>query len=128
MKEKYKEILLALILGLVVPGLLFWAVDKFKIKPENSIQNTTAVASLQPEKSKISVKTDQGIEMMDLEEYLVGVVLREMPANFEVEALKSQAVVARTYTLKRIETGGKHDEAIICTNSSCCQGYCSPAE
>ncbi len=128
MKEKYKEILLALILGLVVPGLLFWAVDKFKIKPENTPQNTTAVASIQPDESKISVKTDLGIEMMDLEEYLVGVVLREMPASFEIEALKSQAVVARTYALKRLETGGKHDKAIICTNSSCCQGYSSPKE
>ena len=38
---------------------------------------------------------------LPIEEYLVGVVLAEMPAGFELEALKAQAVCARTYTLKR---------------------------
>ena len=35
---------------------------------------------------------------MDLGTYLVGVVRAEMPASFELEALKAQAVAARTYT------------------------------
>ncbi len=38
-----------------------------------------------------------------LENYLVGVVAAEMPAEFELEALKAQAVAARTYVLKKIE-------------------------
>lgn len=42
---------------------------------------------------------------IELEEYLVGVVAAEMPASFNIEALKAQAVVARTYTLKRIKSG-----------------------
>lgn len=42
------------------------------------------------------------IETMGLEEYLVGVVAAEMPAEFEDEALKAQAVAARTYAAKRI--------------------------
>lgn len=42
------------------------------------------------------------IEHIELEEYLVGVVAAEMPASFHIEALKAQAIVARTYTLKRI--------------------------
>lgn len=37
-----------------------------------------------------------------LEDYLLGVVAAEMPAEFEVEALKAQAVAARTYAVKRI--------------------------
>ena len=41
---------------------------------------------------------------LDLEEYVVGVVAGEMPASFEVEALKAQAIAARSYALSKIET------------------------
>lgn len=44
---------------------------------------------------------------LDLEEYLIGVVASEMPASFHSEALKAQAVVARTYALKKIADGQK---------------------
>jgi len=52
-------------------------------------------------------------QSITLREYLVGVVLAEMPADFEEEALKAQAVVARTYTRKRME-GSKHGAAAVC--------------
>jgi stage II sporulation protein D len=42
---------------------------------------------------------------IDLEEYLVGVVAAEMPASFDLEALKAQAVAARTYALRRMTQG-----------------------
>ena len=64
------------------------------------------------------------VEEMTLGEYLVGVVRAEMPASFETEALKAQAVAARTYTLYKMQTGGNHGEtADICTDSTCCQAY-----
>jgi len=128
MKKTTKEILLALFLGIVCPGLLFWTVDKIRPIPESRADDTTAFVSVQQEVTEISVKLENAVEQMELEAYLVGVVLQEMPASFEEEALKAQAVVARTYTLKRLEAGGKHEEADICTNSSCCQGYCSPED
>ena len=54
----------------------------------------------------VTVVRSSGIILqMELEEYLIGVVGGEMPASFNVEALKAQAVVARTYTLKRISEG-----------------------
>ena len=63
---------------------------------------------------------------MTLGKYLVGVVRAEMPASFEPEALKAQAVTARTYTLYKMQTGGNHgDTADICTDSTCCQAYIS---
>lgn len=71
------------------------------------------------------LKGDQ-VEEMDLGTYLVGVVRAEMPASFELEALKAQAVAARTYTLYKIQSGGNHgDTADICTDSTCCQAYIS---
>lgn len=63
---------------------------------------------------------------MELGTYLEGVVRAEMPASFHPEALKAQAVAARTYTLYKIQKGGSHGEtADICTDPGCCQAYCS---
>ena len=68
-------------------------------------------------------KTNQ-IEEIKLDEYLYGVVSSEMPANFEVEALRAQAVVARTYTIYTIShNNGKHEDAQICDDSKCCQAW-----
>lgn len=47
-----------------------------------------------------------------MDEYLIGVVGAEMPASFNIEALKAQAVVARTYALKRIKNGGKLTDSV----------------
>ena len=66
------------------------------------------------------------IQEIDLDEYLYGVVSAEMPASFEEEALKAQAVVARTYTIyKIVNNDGKHGEADICDDSGCCQAWIS---
>ncbi|AET70889.1 stage II sporulation protein D [Desulfosporosinus orientis DSM 765] len=56
--------------------------------------------------SDISIKVlmpNGNVEKLSLEEYVVGVVAAEMPAEFELEALKAQAVAARTYAVKRIK-------------------------
>ncbi len=78
------------------------------------------------EKSEIIHVYNEGeIIDMELEEYLVCVVAAEMPASFEPEALKAQAVAARTYTLYKKNHGGcsAHSGADICTDSSHCQAY-----
>lgn len=48
-----------------------------------------------------------------------------MPANFEIEALKAQAIVARTYTAYKMYKGSKHENADICDDSKCCQAWIS---
>ena len=69
------------------------------------------------------------IEELPIDEYLYGVVSSEMPANYEAEALKAQAIVARTYTIYQImNNSGKHPGADICDNSSCCQAWISKDE
>lgn len=73
-------------------------------------------------------KEDGSICEMNLDEYLLGVVSAEMPADYEIEALKAQAVVARTYTLYTIIHSNKHGDGIICTSSSCCQAWLSKEE
>ncbi len=53
------------------------------------------------------------IEKMPLEEYIVGVLAGEMPINFEMEALKAQAVASRSYALKRMEYNKDKDYDVV---------------
>ena len=70
-------------------------------------------------------KTEE-VEELPIDEYLYGVVSSEMPASYDIEALKAQAVVARTYTIYQItHSKGKHNDADICDNFSCCQAWLS---
>lgn len=71
----------------------------------------------------LHTKTSQ-VEEVKLDDYLCNVVSAEMPADYEVEALKAQAIVARTYTVYKIKNK-KHDNADICDDSTCCQAWIS---
>lgn len=53
------------------------------------------------------------IETIPLEQYLIGVLSGEMPVSYELEALKAQAVAARTYTLKKMETNKNNQFDIV---------------
>lgn len=64
------------------------------------------------------------ISEIDLEEYLVGVLAAEIPALYPEDALKAQAVAARSYILSRADNPNPdHPEAVVCTNSNHCKGY-----
>ena len=56
------------------------------------------------EVKKVSIKYKDEVVDMPLEEYVVGVVACEMPASFDIEALKAMAVAARTFALYKIST------------------------
>jgi len=83
-----------------------------------------------PDSKEITVWIDGSLTKMPMEEYLVGVVAAEMPASFEMEALKAQAVAARTYTQYKKDHSGctAHAGADICCESSHCQAYMTAAE
>ena len=68
-----------------------------------------------------------GVCEMDMQEYLVGVVAAEMPASFEPQALRAQAVAARTYALY-CTSAHKHGTAGVCTDPGCCQAYADDAQ
>lgn len=73
---------------------------------------------------KLFHKESGQIEEIPIDEYLYGVVSAEMPANYEEEALKAQAVAARTYTIYQISNSKeKHGDADICDDSTCCQAW-----
>ncbi len=67
---------------------------------------------------------EKATHVMNIEEYLTGVVCAEMPASFEKEALKAQAVAARSYAVYRIENqSADHPEAAVCTDFAHCKAY-----
>lgn len=126
MRNKLSWVLLALILVVVVlPAVLIKGPDLFRPKTEIQLTGTTV---------KVKNVNTGAIQSYDVENYLVGVVAAEMPALFELEALKSQAVAARTYTIKRIqmaeagEGNGVHPGAALCTDPTHCQAWISDAE
>lgn len=120
----------ALILLLIVCLLIFLSISRNMRRDEPKEE--------EPEEPKRNVvyKTDiivyntrdKVVEEMDLDEYIVGVVAAEMPASFSLEALKAQAIAARTYALGRAlgKYGSgteKHFGAHVCTDSTHCQAW-----
>ena len=85
------------------------------------------------QKSVIEYKADQTIRVrmtktgeivaMDINDYLRGVVPSEMPPSYNIEALKAQALVARTYTYMKMMEKGEGDDADICDNFAHCQAF-----
>ncbi len=103
-----KQLLAAFLCGLVIPLALI-AVgmgSKTEQIPLPSEEPEQTQAQIQPQEeydtqTEVALEQDGQSAAMPLRDYLVGVVLAEMPADFQPEALQAQAVVARTYTCKR---------------------------
>ena len=121
-------IILSLLIIFLIP-IIF--VKRKNISVNN--ENKDKIEELEVEKynysdfSKIKLlhnKTNQ-VEEVNLDEYIANVVSAEMPVKYEIEALKAQAVVARTYTIYKITVSKKHKEADICDSSTCCQAWIS---
>ena len=73
---------------------------------------------------KLLHKKTNETEEIKIDNYLYNVVSAEMPADYELEALKAQAIVARTYTIYKMQNK-KHENADICDDSTCCQAWVS---
>ena len=76
---------------------------------------------------QLAVKNGDAVESMALDVYLQGVVRGEMPASFELEALKAQAAAERTYIYYQLAAGRKeaHPNSDVCTDPSCCNAWLS---
>ena len=91
---------------------------------EDITENTEAYTYNQYGTIRLLHNDTNEIEEVALDTYLCNVVSAEMPVDFEKEALKAQAIVARTYTIYKINNK-KHENADICDDSNCCQAWIS---
>lgn len=119
------RILISLLLVFVLPVVLqcfFQSSEQHVVKQE--ISETVSMQTEGDEQEMtIRVLHEGRIINLDLDDYVCAVLMAEMPASFESEALKAQAVAIRTYTLRKIHGTQKHPDADICTNNDCCQAY-----
>lgn len=97
--------------------------DRPAAAPEASVAPAPqAPADLAPAPETVRLLTGEEILELPMQDYLVGVLAGEMPASFEPEALKAQAVAARTYTMY-CASGSKHSGADVCADPGCCQAW-----
>lgn len=130
MKKAWLYFFAFLFICFLLPALL----TKKEKETNSNILVNEAQANTQENKSqydyknygtiKLLHKNTGEVEEVKLDDYLCNVVSAEMPADYEKEALKAQAIVARTYTVYKINNK-KHDNSDICDDSACCQAWIS---
>ncbi len=122
-----KKILLTLsahiLLLLLLPFILSkgWTASLAQYRPSLSTPET-------PTEIYIPVLVDDRVEELPLTQYLCGVVAAEMPASYQPEALKAQAVAACSYMVYRSVNepdAPEHKGAWVCNDPSHCKGYLS---
>ncbi len=129
MKKIFIYFFAFLFICFILPALLTkWEVATSSQENENIAENQEEISEEYIYNKYGTIKllhTDtNAVEEVALDTYLCHVVSAEMPVDFEKEALKAQAIVARTYTIYKINHK-KHDNADICDDSNCCQAWIS---
>ena len=131
MKKILIYLLSFILICFVIPAFLTRRTTKTVSSQEENIeQNNVEIEKVEKfEYNKFGTinllhKKTGEIEQVKIDDYLCNVVSAEMPADFEMEALKAQAIVARTYTIYKV-LNKKHDNADICDDSTCCQAWIS---
>lgn len=137
MKKVIIILSLVILLMYAIPTVTLFLFEKNVQKKEDTIEITESTDSIisveDSQEHFIDVYSVNNNEVfsIELEEYIMGVVAGEMPASFEIEALKAQAVTSRTYLIyklkKNTENPEQHKDAPICTGTHC-QVYYSKDE
>ena len=115
MKKVFVFIALMLFVIIILPSAIVFIFSE-KVVRETDTDTTEDI--------QIKVSTDEGLKEFELEKYLFGVLTGEMPASFHEEALKAQAVAARTYIINKTKTRNPdHPDADVCTDPTHCKAY-----
>ncbi len=128
MKNITYYVLLLIIIVIILPFMIVRGCSSNYIQEIE--EEEEKIIDQESEKIKFfNVKTGE-VQEAGLEEYIRGVLAAEMPANFQLEALKAQAVAARTYFWGRYKgiyraSEDRHDDVCICTDPTHCQAWIS---
>ena len=100
----YGLIILFIMLVILLPALLLSFLQKGDdLQTEDHTNDITVHV----------VRSDQTVEDILLKDYLIGVIASEMPMTYEMEALKAQAVAARTYVIDKILHGEQVSDDVM---------------
>ncbi|MEL7570525.1 MAG: stage II sporulation protein D [Eubacteriaceae bacterium] len=118
MRKKFGlYVFIIILIFIIIPALIVKSCQHIDDEIEDNSEGTMIKV--------LDVQHNKALDM-DLEDYLKCVVAGEMPATFEEEALKAQAVAARTFTIRRMQgTTSAHPQYDICTDHNCCQAFIS---
>ncbi|QSX05030.1 stage II sporulation protein D [Sedimentibacter sp. zth1] len=130
MKNKLIVIIIILLLLYMIPTLsLSYFENTFSSSEEGPIDIAESIDSIittdESEIRYIEVYhiNSNKVLKLEIEEYIMGVVAAEMPAQFELDALKAQAITARTYLLYKLKKTNtnpeQHTQAPICSGTHC---------
>ena len=130
LKQKRGITLISLVVTIIVLIILA-GISLYLVLGENGLiekaKETKPIVDITSAQEKLElVKGPVQLEKysVNLDDYLCNVVSAEMPADYEEEALKAQAIVARTYTIYKMQNK-KHETADICDDSTCRQAWIS---
>lgn len=93
-------------------------------------ETVTQIAATEDDTISVFMSAQEKTEEMDMRDYIIGTVAAEMPASYETEALKAQALAAVTYA-EYLKKNGSNEEtggAVISDDSSTHQGYMTKDE
>lgn len=127
------DIRILTLIFLLLWGLAWSVAGRASVKKESEADDAIPPAEAaepeqpgKPDRERVlRVKLGNTVEEMTMDAYLQGVLRAEMPASFEMEALKAQAIAARTYTLHKMLSGpiANHPDADACDDINCCKAY-----
>jgi stage II sporulation protein D len=129
LKRMFAAVFLLLLLLFLLPLLLLSSGSNGAAPtatlPADAAPPPTLAGAFSDAATQLRVLTDDGVSVVSMDKYLFRVVAAEMPASFQPEALKAQAIAARTYALYKMRNGPskRHPEADLCTDSSCCSAF-----
>lgn len=99
--------------------------EKTEVKEEKKIEEYIE-KNKEIKTIKVKMTKSNKVVEMSMTDYLKGVVPSEMPPSYNMEALKAQAVVARTYAYEKInanKNGTLHKDSDMCDNYAHCQAF-----
>ena len=119
---------------LIILPIIFLRVGKesinvFNLNNKNIVKSSEITFPING-KVKLYRKEENKVEELDLEEYIMGVVASEVPASFNEEALKAQAIAARTFYMGKRNNPDKDskNKGAEINDTSNCQVYMSKEE
>ena len=121
--------------NILFPVFMYYSGEKEQNLPENRTE-IEQIEEIKEKEGKAKNEYDESftfkvriggeVRQVRMDEYLPGVLAAEMPASFPREALKAQAVAARSFILYRLAhppADGVHDDAALCSDPAHCKGW-----
>ncbi|MFJ8263075.1 stage II sporulation protein D [Rummeliibacillus sp. NPDC094406] len=105
MKKIHLYILLIIVVLFTLPTFVTKYKESKVVPTSNTAVKQTQEKKSEDEECNIQISIQGENKEYPLEEYIVGVVAAEMPASFDLEALKAQSIASRTFALKRTNFG-----------------------